>query len=141
MSFQFIPFLCFLLSLGACSSYEQSRQQAIKQQQYMIQGKMLYEAHCMNCHQIDGSGLGKLIPPMDSSFIQSKLSNVICGIKNGMEGKLTIQGVTYDGIMPANPRLTPLEIAELATFISNTWSHSDTLIPPSEAQQSLNGCK
>tara|TARA_R110002020_G_scaffold313507_1_gene528740 strand:- start:260 stop:481 length:222 start_codon:yes stop_codon:yes gene_type:complete len=38
---------------------------------YAVEGKTIYENHCGNCHQSDGSGLGKLIPPIkDSDYFQ-----------------------------------------------------------------------
>lgn len=135
-----LSILSIIFLVSSCGGYEQSRQKSIKRQQYMIQGKMLYEAHCMNCHQIDGSGLGELIPPMDSGFIQDNFESILCGIKYGMKGKIIVNGIDYNGVMPANKRLTILEISELATFISHTWSSNDSIIDVKRTKEILKLC-
>ncbi|PIB36122.1 hypothetical protein BFP72_12310 [Reichenbachiella sp. 5M10] len=126
------------LSLGSC---KHSNPEEIKLRQYLIQGEQLYRLHCANCHQNDGSGLGLLIPPIDSAFIQSNLELSICAIKHGLTGPISINHKTYDGEMPANPRLTSLEIAEIITFIDVNWGKKKGITTISTVEKSLNLCK
>ncbi|UXP30880.1 cytochrome c [Reichenbachiella agarivorans] len=130
-----------LLTLFALFSCKATNQDEIKLKQYSIEGKSLYATHCANCHQIDGSGLGQLIPPIDSTFLASNMDHVICGIKHGMIGSLTIQDKVFDGQMPANERLTPLEIAEIVTYIDNTWGKKSGIIHISQVETSLSLCQ
>lgn len=132
-----ITLLVFLL-VWSCQSTDQK---AIKLQQYQIHGKDLYELHCTNCHQPDGSGLGLLIPPIDSLFLAENQNLIICGIKNGMRGPITVNGKKYDREMPANPRLTPLEIAELMTYLQTEWANKDSIVDISAVQKAINSCK
>ncbi|WP_422359265.1 c-type cytochrome [Reichenbachiella sp.] len=117
-----------------------SGSEAIKFDQYMFQGEQLYMAHCLNCHQKDGSGLGKLIPPLSTDFVSKQKELSICGIKHGLEGPITINGITYQGVMPSNPRLTPLEIAEIMTYISNSWGNDFGMINTAEVSNALKNC-
>jgi len=140
-----------LLVLTACGSYESFQNDATKEYsneqmkkfaKYMIQGKTLYTSYCSNCHQADGTGLGKVYPPLaKADYMLSDLSATICIIKNGMQGEITVNGVIYDQKMPANNSLTDLEVAEIATYINNSWGNAKGLIPVKDVQNSLKSCK
>ena len=113
----------------------------IKFTQYMIEGERLYKANCSNCHQHDGNGLGKLFPPLNGSdYMKENFEKSICIIKNGMKGEITVNGQIYNQVMPANPRLTNLEIAEIATYIYNKWTQKKGLISVTEINKILNSC-
>ncbi|MEO9802298.1 MAG: cytochrome c [Reichenbachiella sp.] len=115
-------------------------QEAIKYNQYLFQGEQLYFSRCLNCHQNDGSGLGKLIPPLTTDFLKIKKQTAICIVKHGLEGPIQINGINYDRTMPSNPRLTPLEIAELMTYISNSWGNEYGMVTIQEVEEALKDC-
>jgi cytochrome c551 len=112
----------------------------IKLTQYYNKGEQLYTKHCTNCHQADGSGLGLLYPPIKGSDYMTNQHEVICLIKNGTKGPITVNGKVYDQEMPANPALTNIEIAEIATFIYNSWSFKDGLIDVRRVSAILDSC-
>lgn len=90
--------------------------------QNAIHGKEIYDQLCANCHQTDGTGLGRLIPPLaDSDYMKADIGRTIRLIKYGIEGEMTVNGIVYNQPMPPNPRLTPVEIAQIATYIYNVW--------------------
>ncbi len=111
-----------------------------KFRQYAVQGRQLYEQHCANCHKTDGSGLGALIPPLAQSDYLKNRNQVLCIIRHGMNGVLVINGTEYNQPMPANPQLTPIEIAEIATYIYNSWGNQGGLIAVDEANEALENC-
>lgn len=130
------------LSLMSCRPDNRySGREAIKFDQYMFQGEQLYTAHCLNCHQKDGTGLGRLIPPLQTDFISKQKELVICGIKHGLEGPIKINGIIYEGVMPSNPRLTPIEIAEIMTYISNSWGNDYGIVNTAEIKTALKSCR
>ncbi|SMD32108.1 Cytochrome c [Reichenbachiella faecimaris] len=136
-----IPLVILCLIIFSCRSDNRySGSEAIKFDQYMFQGEQLYAARCLNCHQNDGTGLGKLIPPLTTDFITKQKDLAICGIKHGLEGPMEINGTAYDGIMPNNPRLTPLEIAEIMTYISNSWDNDYGMVNINEVKTALEKC-
>lgn len=128
-----MPF--FILVMVGCQS-----PQEVKFQQYMSQGEHLYATHCMNCHQSDGSGLGRLIPPLKNSYAIDHLSLAVCSIKYGLEGDITVDSVKYNGKMPANPALTSLEIAEILTYITNSWGQRNEMISVDKTDSLLQEC-
>ncbi|TVP50649.1 MAG: cytochrome c [Mongoliibacter sp.] len=97
--------------------------------QYAIEGKVLYESYCANCHQKDGTGLGKLIPPLNpSDYMKEDIGRTAHIIKYGQKGEIMVNGVVYDQVMPSNPRLTNMEIAQIMTYIYNIWGNKEGLI-------------
>jgi len=102
---------------------------------------VLFKKYCINCHQSDGLGLGRVYPPLDKSdFMEKNFDEVICIIKNGKEGELWVNGVMYNQPMKSNPTLTELEVTELATYIYNTWSNQRGLVEVREVTSALSAC-
>jgi cytochrome c551 len=113
----------------------------IKFTQYFNKGEQLYFKHCSNCHQKDGSGLGLLYPPLkDADYMKNK-AEVICLIKNGKSGVVIVNGKQYNQVMPAIPALTEIEIAQIATYIYNSWNFNEGLIEIKDVASSLNSCE
>lgn len=109
--------------------------------QYYIQGEQLYRKHCSNCHQQDGSGLGRLYPPLNTSdYMENNFGEVICLIRHGKGGEMIVNGKQYNLQMPGIPTLSDLEIAEIATYIYNTWSHERGLMEVKDVSALLKDC-
>jgi len=93
-------------------------------------GNALYINKCANCHQMNGEGVPPAYPPLAmSDFLQNltqgkKRKTLISIVKNGLKGPITVNGVTYNGLMPpAVEELSNREIAALLTYITNTWGN------------------
>jgi mono/diheme cytochrome c family protein len=126
--------LCFALAL-ACSQHD------TKTRQYLARGEALYLAHCSNCHQQDGSGLGLVYPPVNTSdYIDKNFESVICLMRNGVKGTMTVNGQLYNQPMPGMPQLTELELAQVATFLYNKWGRKRGIVETAEARQALSRC-
>lgn len=111
----------------------------LKTKQYAINGKVLYDKLCANCHQQDGSGLGKLIPPLaGSDYLKEDIGRTVNIIKYGLQGDIYVNGIHYNQPMPPNPQLTPMEISEVTTYIYNVWGQKEGLISPKEVEEFLN---
>ncbi|GAB1446052.1 MAG: cytochrome c [Cyclobacteriaceae bacterium] len=133
-------FIIIIIELSGCNPGNTSNK-SVKYQQYFVEGEQLYTTHCSNCHQKSGKGLGLLYPPLDQSdYMDQHLSEVICLIKNGKSGELIVNGKSYNQPMPGIPTLTDLEIAEIATFIYNSWTHEQGIIDVKEVTKILKEC-
>ena len=114
----------------------------IRMRQYMVQGKQLYQIHCANCHGEDGKGLGQLIPPLaKADYFLEDLNRAICLSRNGIKGSMVVNGVEYNQQMPDHKDLTPLEIAEIITYASNSWGNVAGLTEVKQAEAVLAKCK
>lgn len=140
--------LLFLL-LNSCSggSHENaatadlSTRQKMYYEQYMVQGRVLYQQYCANCHQEDGSGLGRVIPPLaQADYMLEDMAHTACVIKHGLEGSIVVNGVQYNQAMPANKQLTDMEIAQIITFIGNSWTNEAGYYSVSQVAEELEKC-
>lgn len=95
-----------------------------KFQKYIIQGRDLYNLNCVSCHQKDGNGLKKLIPPLSNAdYLRNNQHNIAMLIRFGTKESIEVNGVSYTPTMPSHPHLTNLEIAEILTYINNSWGN------------------
>ncbi|NBW33946.1 MAG: cytochrome c [Cytophagia bacterium] len=133
---------CLLPLLISCSTSEKKiTERSQKFDLYYIQGEKLYSTHCSNCHQKNGKGLGRVYPPLDSSdYMTNHVEEVICLIKYGKEGELLVNGKLYNQRMQGIEKLTPLEIAEISTYIYNTWTNDHGLIDVKQVELILQDC-
>lgn len=120
----------------ACQS-----EQEIRHAQYTVNGRKVYAAHCQNCHGAKGEGLGGLYPPLtDSTFLIAHREQMACMVKYGIAGPLKVHGTVFDTEMPANPSLSPVEIAYVLTYIGNSFGNSMVLFTQEEVQAALAAC-
>lgn len=133
-----IPVLLLCLACGKKSGDE--GQVSVKFEQYYVQGQQLYVQHCSNCHQKSGAGLGRVYPPLNNSdFIDQHQDQVICLMRHGRKGELVVNGKMYNQPMPPT-NLSDLEIAEIATYVYNTWDRKKGIIEVSQVSAQLQHC-
>jgi mono/diheme cytochrome c family protein len=134
--------LLFGISLMTCTPGDSSNHAgSVKYQQYYAQGEELYKSYCANCHQSDGSGLGRVYPPLNKSdFMEENFEEVVCLIKYGKHGEVWVNGVMYNQPMKSNPSLTELEVAEIATYIYNTWNQQKGIVEVGLVSSILKAC-
>lgn len=148
LAFSFILLLCAAIVVVSCQGEHKKQENElpmstkIKQKQYLVKGMVLYTNNCSNCHQKDGSGLKKLYPPLaQADFLKENPSKVICIIKFGMAGPVTVNGQVYNMEMPAHEKLTDLEIAELMTYIYAAFAKEDSLFEIKDVKAALEKCQ
>ncbi len=137
-------YLIVLLFAVACSSKSTREENTLAQiedhevMKYAVEGKTIYENHCGNCHQNDGMGLGKLIPPIkNSDYFQASVHRTVWIMKHGQEGEIEVNGQHYNQPMPANPQLTPLEISQISTYLYNIWGMNEGKITSKQVEKYL----
>src|SRR5437868_901157 len=125
-----------ILLVAACQSDEN-----LEFKRYYSSGALVYQQHCQNCHGTNGEGLSALIPPLsDSTYLRKNSGSLACYIKNGLKGQITIKGKTFDDAMPAND-LSPVEIAQVLTYIGNSFGNKLNTIDEQSVQKGLASCK
>ena len=109
-----------------------------QERQYFSNGKGLYETHCANCHMEQGQGLGQLIPPLkNADYLMKNVPAAARVIKYGLNGPIAVNGVAYDQPMPPHSQFTPLEIAEILTYVSNSWGNAHGGVTTAEVEKAL----
>jgi mono/diheme cytochrome c family protein len=121
---------------AACQSKEE-----ILYQQYVVEGRSIYEKNCSNCHQSDGSGLRDLYPPLAKTDLWKRVTQqqLVCIIKHGQKGEIKVNGKPYSGYMPANAKLEAIDMAELVTFMQDQWGNKK-VYSFDEAKAALKNC-
>ena len=132
-------FLIFsILSTIGIGFYACQSEEEITYARYYTAGKQLYENKCENCHGHDGDGLGMLYPPLtDSTFLKQNKDKVACYIKIGLQGPLKVSGKNYEGLMPAQATLSDIEIAEIITYITNSFGNKQGFYPYQQVRADL----
>ncbi len=134
----------------ACSSEQHenaatqnlSGEDKVRYEQYLVQGEDLYQARCANCHQVDGSGLRRLIPPLaHADYMLEDINRTLCLIRHGRQGKIIVNNIDYQQKMPANTRLTNIEVTQIANFIYNSWGNEHGFIRLQDASSALDSCQ
>lgn len=138
------PTLALVALLFSCAPKASDQENTLAQisdpevMKYAVNGKRLYENNCGNCHQNDGKGLGKLIPPLrDSDYFKESIHRSIWIMKYGQKGEIIVNGESYNQAMPANPNLTPLEISQISTYLYNIWGMNEGEISSSQVEKYL----
>jgi len=86
-------------------------------------GKEVYQIFCTQCHLDNGKGVSGTFPPLaKSDYLQNNIEASIRGIKYGQRGKITVNGIEYDGIMSMQG-LDDEEVADVMNYILNSWGN------------------
>ena len=114
---------------------------SIEFDRYFSSGRLVYQNHCQNCHSAKGEGLAALIPALsDSIFLRSNRKNLVCIVNNGTKDKLTVAGKAFENQMPA-AGLTPIEVAQVLTYITNSFGNKQGIYPVDDVNTQLTNCR
>jgi nitrite reductase (NO-forming) len=104
-------------------------------------GKSLFAGTCSVCHQESGAGLPGVFPPLAKSDYLVGRSNdeLIEVILNGLTGPLKVNGQDYNSVMPPMSQLTDDEVANILTYVKNSWGNGGGQITKSEVASVRSG--
>ena len=146
-NYLFFFFLYFLIV--SCNSYQKPAESYLPENlyevsqtkfiQYLIQGKILYSSNCSHCHQHSGEGFRKLYPGLiKSTTLMNDIGPAACIIKYGTKGMERVPNLNIS--MPAQAELSNLEIAEILTYIGNSWGNQMGFISVNNVEKNLVNC-
>lgn len=137
MKLKVIAFIGLLLGvLIACQS-----EQDIEFARYYSAGSVVYQTRCQNCHGSDGKGLAALIPALtDSVYLKANKNVLACLVRYGSKNPLSALGKTTDGQMAA-VSIPPVEVAQVLTYVANSFGNKMGTITTQQVEDDLKGCK
>jgi mono/diheme cytochrome c family protein len=98
-------------------------------------GKKVYETYCLVCHQADGSGVPKMNPPLaKTTYVVGDKTKLVGVILKGMKEEVEINGEFYENVMAAHDYLTDQEIADVTTYIRNSFGNKASIITAAEVK-------
>jgi len=125
-------------SLQAVAVAAQSNAAGTLTKEQQIQaGEALYKGTCSTCHQPDGTGLASVFPPLaKSDFLMSNPRRAVEIALNGLSGKVTVNSANYDSVMPPMSQLTDDEIANILTYVMNSWGNNGPAVSKKQVADS-----
>lgn len=85
-------------------------------------GQEVYSQICSSCHQPGGAGLPGQFPPLVDNPNVLDEAYVAEVVTDGKQGELTVNGETYNGVMPSFSTLGDEDIAAVAAYVASGFS-------------------
>ncbi len=114
---------------------------AIGREQQIEKGAALYATTCATCHQPTGLGLPGAIPPLARSdfLVKNENERVIRIVLNGLSGPVRVNGSAFDSAMPALGHMSDDDIANILTYVFNSWGNARGAVSPDEVKRLRGG--
>ncbi len=111
----------------------------------IARGKALYNGvgACFACHQITGKGLlPNIVPGLEkSAWVTGNEERLISIVLNGLEGKIMVNGRHYNGSMPPQAQLKDQQLADILTYIRNSFGNKASAITAEQVKGMRGGFK
>ena len=128
-----LPVLSF--AQGKKSAPKSSGKPGTSLQLSMERGKAVYNLACLTCHQDDGSGVPNLNPPLvRTTWVLGSKKVLIDQVLRGSQGKVEIDGETFHNNMPPMAHLTDQQIADVLSYVRNSFGNKASLVTPAEVR-------
>lgn len=97
-------------------------------------GNTVYGAHCVACHQASGQGIPGAFPPLADHAVDIYAAGgheyLMDVLLFGLQGSVTVNGMAYNGLMPAWQQLSDGDIADVINHILTAWdTPPDDFVP------------
>ena len=99
-------------------------------------GKLVYATRCLACHQVDGGGVPHLNAPLDgaSTVLGADKAKLIRIVLKGYSDRVEIDGEFYSNNMAPHSDLKDQQIADVLTYIRNTWTNKASAVSAAEVK-------
>jgi len=97
----------------------------------IVAGKRVFAANCQTCHQADGMGMPGTYPHLaGSSWVLTDEYKLVRIVLNGLQGPLELDGKQFNSVMtPFRDTLSDKQIAEVLSYVRNSWGNEASVIP------------
>lgn len=99
-------------------------------------GKKVYTLYCLSCHQLDGSGVQNMNPPLiKTTYVLGDKNKIIKIVLNGFSDNVEIDGNTYSNTMPSLAVLKDQEIADVLTYVRNSFGNKASAVKAADVKK------
>ena len=111
--------------------------QTFKLPESIQRGKEVYTTYCQNCHMIDGKGVPGAFPPLEKTdYVKKPAKLLISLVLVGQTGPITVNGIAFNGQMPAQNYLNDEQIADALNYVRNSFGNKTTVaITPDQVKK------
>jgi mono/diheme cytochrome c family protein len=90
----------------------------------MKRGQAVYSRTCIACHQPTGKGLAPVFPSIAGvPIVNGDATLPIKFILHGLMGPITVDGVTYNSMMPPVAGVSDQEVADVLTYVRQSFGN------------------
>jgi len=101
----------------------------------MDRGQKVYEKVCLSCHMADGGGVPHLNPPLSqTSYVLGDKSKIIYIVLHGMTDRIPIEDEFYSNNMAAHTDLNDQQIADVLTYVRNSFGNKASAVTAAEVK-------
>lgn len=102
----------------------------------LLNGKKVYDMYCQACHQADGNGVPRLNPPLAGTvYVTGSKTRLIDIVLKGFSDPIEINGEEYNNPMAAHSFLTDQQIADVLTYIRNSFGNKAGAVTVAEVKK------
>ncbi|MEW6303797.1 MAG: copper-containing nitrite reductase [Verrucomicrobiota bacterium] len=99
-------------------------------------GKQVFMQTCFVCHQPSGQGIPNQIPPLaKSDFLMADKERSIRIVLQGQTGEIVVNNQKFNGIMVPMNYLPDEDIANVLTYVRNSWGNSGDPVKVEEVRR------
>ncbi|MFL9842885.1 c-type cytochrome [Flavobacterium rhizosphaerae] len=110
-----------------------NRQDGLKQS--IERGKKIYTQTCVSCHQVNGTGVPHLAPPLKGTdYVLKNKPRLIHIVLDGFNEDVEIEGEYYVNPMPAFNTLNDQQVADVLTYIRNSFGNKADAVTAAEVK-------
>jgi nitrite reductase (NO-forming) len=96
-------------------------------------GELLFKGTCSVCHQPTGQGIPSVFPPLaKSDFLMADKHRSMEIVLKGLTGPVTVNGKAFNSVMPPMSQLRDDEIANILTYVRNSWGNQGEAVTAKE---------
>lgn len=114
----------------------------LTKEQQIAAGKVLFMGTCSACHQSEGQGISRTFPPLaKSDYLMADKKRSVELVLNGLKGEVKVLGENYNSVMPPLSHLPDDDIANILTYVRNSWGNSGDAVSRAEVLAVREGTK
>jgi mono/diheme cytochrome c family protein len=127
----------YLKSLPATKAGQREQLKGPKVEQFVAQGKKLYETHCVDCHGSDGKGLAPAYPPLagNRAITMDSPVNAVRIVLNGGFPPGTAGNPRPYGMPPYSHVLDDDQVAAVVTYLRASWGNTAPAVTATEVNR------
>jgi len=101
--------------------------------EFLLAGKTVYDSYCLPCHMSNGKGAPGMNPPLTGTeWVLGDKERLIKVVLQGFSEPVEIQGEIYQNVMASHSFLSDQQIADVLTFVRQSFGNDASLIEASE---------
>lgn len=132
-------FALFFLSFTVPLIEKQQPRKAM-QDSPLSRGKKVYTNVCLACHMADGAGVQNMNPPLiKTTYVLGDKAALIKIVLNGFNEDVQINGQSYSNTMTAHSDLSDQQIADVLTYVRNSFGNNASAITVAEVIRARHG--